>query len=135
MNDFNQQIMAEFRANGGKVGGMFEGAPVLILHTRGARSGEARQTPLMTLPDNGNYVVFASMGGAPKSPAWYHNLVANPEVEVEFGTERFKAKASVADRETRDKLYARQAQLYPQFAEYEQKTTRVIPVVLLEPQK
>ncbi len=134
-NDWNNNIMAEFRANGGKVGGMFEGAPLVILHTTGAKSGNEHQTPLMALPQDDNYVVFASMGGAPKHPAWYHNIVANPDVKFEVGTETIEATAVVADRETRDKLYAQQATLYPQFAEYEQKTDRVIPVIILQPKK
>ncbi len=131
-NDWNTNIVNEFRANAGKVGGMFEGAPMVILHTKGAKSGNEHVNPLMYLPDGDKFVIFASMGGAPKSPDWYHNLVANPEVEVEIGAEKFKANATVVDRATRDQLYARQAALYPQFAEYETKTTRVIPVVVLE---
>jgi deazaflavin-dependent oxidoreductase (nitroreductase family) len=131
VNDWNAKIIAEFRANGGKVGGQFEGAPLLLLTTTGAKSGLARTSPMMYLPDGDRLVVFASKAGAPTNPDWYHNLVANPSATVEVGTETFDVDAQVTTGAERDELYARQAQLYPGFAEYESKTDRVIPVVAL----
>ena len=132
MNDWNAQIMAEFRANGGKCGGQFAGAEMMILHTTGARTGAHREHPLCCLPDGDRIVVFASKAGAPTSPDWYHNLVANPEVEVEYGTERYRARAVEATGAERDALYARQIEALPQFDGYRRSTTRVIPVVVLE---
>jgi len=132
MNDFNRAIIDEFRANGGKVGGPFEGAPVLLLTTTGAKSGERRTTPVMYLPDGERMVIFASKAGAPTNPAWYHNLLANPTTTVEVGQDTVEATAVVTTGEERDRLFARQAGLYPQFAEYAQKTTRQIPVIALE---
>jgi deazaflavin-dependent oxidoreductase (nitroreductase family) len=133
MNEFNKQIVEEFRANDGKVGGMFEGKNVLLLTTIGAKSGEERLSPLAYTRDGDRYVVAASMGGAPKNPAWYHNLVANPKVTVEVGTEKFEATATViADRAERDRLYAGMIAHAEGFADYEKKTTRVIPIVVLE---
>jgi deazaflavin-dependent oxidoreductase (nitroreductase family) len=131
--DFNQQIIDEFRANGGEVGGPFEGASLLLLHHRGAKSGQERINPLVYLPDGERYLVFASKGGAPTHPAWYHNLLAHPEVTIEVGTETIKARAEEVKGEERDRLYAAQAARLPSFAEYEQKTDRVIPVVALTP--
>jgi len=131
MNDYNRGIIEEFRANAGKLGGNYEGRPVLLLTTTGAKSGQQHTTPVMYLPEGDDVYVFASMAGAPKSPAWYHNLVANPGVTVEVGAERFQAQAQVMDRAERDRLYAKQAAIYSQFSEYEQKTSRVIPVVRL----
>ena len=131
MVDWNSEIIREFRENAGKVGGPFEGAPVLLLTTRGAKSGKTRVNPAMYLPDGGRIFVFASKGGAPTNPDWYHNLIANPDVTVEVGTETFQAKATVVTGEDRDAIYARQAALYPQFGEYEKKTTRKIPVIAL----
>ncbi len=130
-NDFNQQVIQEFRSNAGKVGGGFEGRPVLLLTTTGAKSGREHTTPLMSLAEGDALYVFASMAGAPASPAWYHNLLAHPRVAVEVGTERFEAQAAAVDRAERDRLYAKQAALYSNFAEYEAKTARVIPVVRL----
>lgn len=132
-NDWNAGVIAEFRANGGKVGGDFEGAPLLLLTTTGAKSGQPRTNPLMYLPDGDRYVVFASKGGAPSDPDWYRNLVAVPEVTAEVGTETVPAKARVATGDERDDLFARQAERYPQFGEYQRNTTRTIPVVVLEP--
>jgi deazaflavin-dependent oxidoreductase (nitroreductase family) len=133
MNAFNQQVVEEFRANGGKVGGMFEGKNVLLLTTIGAKSGEERLSPLVYTRDGDRYVIAASMGGAPKNPAWYHNLVANPKVTVEVGTEKFEATATViADRAERDRLYAGMVAHAEGFAEYEKLTERVIPIVVLE---
>jgi deazaflavin-dependent oxidoreductase (nitroreductase family) len=132
VNDFNSAIIEEFRAHGGKVGGPFEGAPLLLLTAVGAKSGEPRTTPVMYLPDGERMVIFASKAGAPTNPAWYHNLVANPSATVEVGTETVQVEATVASGEERRRLYDRQAGLYPQFADYQQKTTREIPVVVLQ---
>lgn len=131
MEDWNNSIINEFRANGGQVGNMFAGAPMVLITTTGAKTGRQRVTPLMCLPDGDSIAIFASMAGAPTSPAWYHNIVANPTVTVEYGTETFAAHAVPADLDERNRLYAEQATRYPQFAEYEAKTTRVIPVVVL----
>jgi deazaflavin-dependent oxidoreductase (nitroreductase family) len=130
-NDRNRLIIEEFRANKGNVGGGFAGRPLLLLTTQGRKTGETRINPLMHLPDGDRWIVFASKGGAPKSPDWYHNLVANPLVTLEIGTETFEAEATEVTGEERDLLYARQAQLYPVFAEYETKTTRKIPVIAM----
>lgn len=132
MNDFNQKVIEEFRANAGKVGGPFEGADLLLLTTTGAKSGRRVTTPVMYLEDGGRLVVIASKAGADHHPAWFHNLRANPEVTVEAGTDTFQARASVVDRPERDRLYARMVEKAPGFAEYEAKTSRVIPVVALE---
>jgi deazaflavin-dependent oxidoreductase (nitroreductase family) len=133
-NDFNQKVIADFRANEGKVGPPFEGAPMLLLTTTGAKSGQTRTTPLVYTTDGDRLVVIASKAGAPSHPAWYHNLVANPTVTLEVGKEKFQARAKVAGEDERDRLYAAQAALMPNFAEYQQKTTRRIPVVVLERQ-
>lgn len=133
MADFNQQVITEFRENGGKVSGMFEGMPLLLLHHVGAKSGAARIAPLVYLADNGRYVVFASKAGAPSHPSWFHNVMANPETEIEVGTETIPVLAAEVSGEERDRLYATQAQRAPQFADYQSKTTRLIPVVTLTP--
>ena len=130
--DRNRGIIEEFRANEGRVGGGFEGAPLLLLHSTGARSGEERVHPMMYLADGDRLVVFASKGGAPTNPHWYHNLREHPDAEVELGTERFKVRARVATGEERDALYAEQSRRYPQFARYQEGTDRTIPVVVLE---
>lgn len=134
MNDFNATIIEEFRANGGKVGGRFEGAPLLLLTSTGAKSGEARTTPVMYLSDGERMVIFASKAGSPSNPAWYHNLLANPSATVEVGAETLAVQVSIAAGEERERLYNQQAELYPQFVDYAQKTTRQIPVVVLQPQ-
>ena len=131
-NEWNKAIIKEFRDNAGKVGGPFEGAPLLILHTTGAKSGKERVNPLMYLPDGDRSFVFASKGGAPTHPDWYYNVVANPTVTVEIGTETFDATARVLEGDERDRVWTEQKQLYPQFAEYEAGTTRTIPVIALE---
>jgi deazaflavin-dependent oxidoreductase (nitroreductase family) len=131
-NDFNTKIIEEFRANAGKVGGAFQGAPMLLLTSKGAKSGTPHITPLVYLRDGERIVVFASMGGAPKHPQWYRNIVANPEVEVEVGAERYAAKAVVTAGRERDDLFAKQVALIPTFGQYQERTTRVIPVVVLE---
>jgi deazaflavin-dependent oxidoreductase (nitroreductase family) len=130
--DWNQAIIAEFRANGGKVGGPFEGAPLLLLTTTGAKTGRRLTTPVLYNTDGQRLLIFASKGGAPTHPAWYHNLVANPRVTLEVGTETFEATATVLHGEERDRLFARHAAQYPGFAEYQAKTTRTIPVIALE---
>jgi deazaflavin-dependent oxidoreductase (nitroreductase family) len=131
--DFNAKVIEEFRANEGRVGGMFEGMPLLLLHHIGARSGEQRLNPLAYLEDNGRYAIFASKGGAPTHPGWYHNLLAHPETTIEVGTGKIDVVASEAQGEERERLYRAQAERVPQFSEYEAKTDRVIPVVVLTP--
>jgi deazaflavin-dependent oxidoreductase (nitroreductase family) len=131
-NDWNQKIIEEFRASDGQVGGQFAGAPILLLTHKGAKTGQKRTTPMMYLRDGDHMAVFASKAGAPTNPDWYHNLVANHRATVEVGTETFEVEAEVATSEERDRLYAAQAELYPGFKEYEEKTSRVIPVVLLK---
>ena len=133
IRDFNTQVVEEFRANEGKVGGMFEGKPLLLLTHTGAKSGTERVTPLVYARDDEKYVLAASLGGAPNNPAWFHNLVANPKVTVEIGTEKFTATATVVpERAERDRLYAKLIEISEGFAEYETKTTRLIPVFVLE---
>ncbi|MEO8956348.1 MAG: nitroreductase family deazaflavin-dependent oxidoreductase [Ktedonobacteraceae bacterium] len=132
MSDWNSKIIEEFRTNGGKVGGPFEGAPLLLLTTTGAKSGQRRTAPVMYLSDGDRMIIFASKAGAPTNPDWYHNLMAHPDATVEVGTETFAVKATVISGEERDRLYAQQAKLYPGFADYQKKTTRQIPVVALE---
>jgi deazaflavin-dependent oxidoreductase (nitroreductase family) len=134
-NDFNRRNIEEFRANHGRVGGQFEGAPVLLLHSIGARSGEERVTPMMYLADGDRYLVFASAAGADKNPAWYHNLVANPDVSIEVGDGSVDVHAVELQSAERDAKYAVQAERYPGFAEYERKTTRTIPVLALVPRQ
>ena len=130
-NDWNNQIIEEFRANGGKVGGPFEGAPLLVLTTTGAKSGQRRTAPVMYLADGDRLMIFASKAGAPTNPDWYHNLLAHPRATVEVGDETFDVDASVTTGDERDRLFATQAERYPGFAEYQAKTTRTIPVVAL----
>ena len=131
-NDWNRAIIDEFRASGGKLGGQFAGAPLLLLTTTGAKSGQPRTAPVMYLPEGDRMYVFASKAGAPTNPDWYHNLVANPTASVEVGEERYDVKATVVTGAERDRVFAKQAELYPGFKEYEQKTTRTIPVVALD---
>ena len=132
--DWNSKIIAEFRANEGKVGGQFEGAPLLLLHTVGAKSGQPRVNPMMYQDIGANNVaVFASKAGAPTNPDWYHNLLANPRVSAEIGTGTVEAVARVAEGDERERIWAAQKRAYPGFADYETKTTRQIPVVILEP--
>ena len=131
MSDWNHQIIEEFRGNEGIVGGMFEGKPLVLLHTVGARTGKEHVNPLMYLDLDGHRYVFASKGGADTTPDWYHNLVANPGVTVEVGSEKYEATATSIAGPERDRIYAEQGRQYPQFAEYQEKTKRVIPVVEL----
>ena len=133
MSDWNDKIIEEFRANGGKVGGQFEGAPLLLLHTTGARSGQPRVSPIMYQVVDGGYAVFASKGGAPTNPDWYHNLLANPRTRAEIGTETVELVARVAEGDERDRIWSAQKAAYPGFADYERKTTRQIPVIVLQP--
>lgn len=133
MSDFNQAIIAEFRANAGKVGGYFEGANMLLLHTTGAKSGRPHINPLVYTKDGNRLVVAASKGGADTNPDWYYNLLADPTASIEVGTEQFPVRATVVTEEPeRSRLYALMVAHRPGFAEYEQKTTRKIPAVVLE---
>jgi deazaflavin-dependent oxidoreductase (nitroreductase family) len=131
INERNARVIEEFRSNGGQLSGDRAGSDMLLLSTTGAKSGELRVNPVAYLADGDRLLVFASKGGGPTSPDWYHNLVANPLVTVEVGTETYEAGATALTGEERDRLYAKQAALRPVFAEYEQKTTRKIPVVAL----
>ena len=131
MNDRNLRVIEEFRTSDGKVGGGFSGAPMLLLSTLGAKTAQLRTNPLVYLPDGDRWIIFASKGGAQANPDWFHNIVANPVVTLEIGAEAFEAYAEVIRGEERDNLYARQMELYPQFGEYERRTTRKIPVIAL----
>jgi deazaflavin-dependent oxidoreductase (nitroreductase family) len=130
-NDFNQQVIDEFRANDGKVGGPFEGAPMILVHHRGARTGTERVTPLVYRADGDRWVIFASKAGAPSHPHWYHNLVANPDTTIEVGSETIEVTTAEATGEERDRLWEAQKRDAPQFAEYDAKTDRTIPVLVL----
>ena len=131
LNDFNQQVIQEFRAHQGKVGGQLANMPVLLLTTTGAKSGRAITKPLVYTRDGDRIVIIASFAGNPKNPPWYHNLVANPEATVELGSERFRVRATATAGEERQRLFNRHAAQMPIFAEYQQKTTRQIPVFVL----
>jgi deazaflavin-dependent oxidoreductase (nitroreductase family) len=131
LNDFNQQVIKEFRANQGKVGGQMANIPLLLLTMTGAKSGRTITKPLAYTKDGDRLVVIASFAGAPKNPPWYHNLVANPEATVEVGSERFRVRATVTSGEERQRLFDRQAAQLPIFNEYRQKTSRQIPVFVL----
>jgi deazaflavin-dependent oxidoreductase (nitroreductase family) len=133
VSDWNSKIIEEFRANGGAVGGQFAGAPLLLLHTVGARSGRARVNPMMYQRVGGGYAVFASKAGAPTNPDWYHNLLAQPRVRAEIGTETVDLVARVATGDERERIWTAQKAAYPGFADYERKTDRQIPVVVLDP--
>jgi len=132
--DWNAHIIEEFRANEGRVGGPFEGRPILLLHHRGAKTGTERINPVAYQAVGDDFAVFASKGGHPAHPDWYHNLVANPEVTVEVGTETFPVHAHVAKGEERERIWSKQKSVWPGFAEYEEKTkgVREIPVIVLE---
>jgi deazaflavin-dependent oxidoreductase (nitroreductase family) len=132
MSDWNQQIIEEFRANEGRVGGMFEDAPMIIIHHVGAKSGTVRQTPLVHFPEGeGRTVIVASAGGAPQNPAWYHNLKAVPKIEVEVGAETYPVVAEEITGAERDELWQRVVSEKPGFGEYEKKTDRTIPLLRL----
>ncbi|MBK7896995.1 MAG: nitroreductase family deazaflavin-dependent oxidoreductase [Candidatus Promineifilaceae bacterium] len=130
-NEWNQKIIEEFRANEGKVGGVFANTPLLLLHTTGAKSGQKRINPLAYLEDGARYVIVASKGGAPTHPDWYYNVMAHPEVEVEVGTKRFSAQAAAAEEPERSELYEKMVAKNPGFDEYRRKTSRTIPVIVL----
>jgi deazaflavin-dependent oxidoreductase (nitroreductase family) len=132
VQDFNTKIIEEFRANDGRVGGPFEGAPLLLLHHTGAKSGVERISPVMYQVTGDSLAVFASKGGAPTNPAWYHNLLAHPSAAVEVGTDSFSVVARVAGDDERGPIWEKQKHQYPGFAEYERNTARQIPVVILE---
>ena len=132
-NDFNAQIIDEFRANSGHVGGIFERSKLLLLHHVGAKSGTSRVNPLSYLADDGRYAIFASKGGAPDNPDWYYNLKANPDTTIEVGADTIEVVAREATGEERTRLFNAQAERVPQFAEYQEQTDRVIPVIVLTP--
>jgi deazaflavin-dependent oxidoreductase (nitroreductase family) len=133
MTDWNSKIIEEFRANEGRVGGPFDGAPLLLLHTVGAKTAKQRVNPMMYQQVAGGYAVFASKGGAPTNPDWYHNVLAHPRVSAEISTRTVELLARVAAGEEREKIWAAQKAAYPGFADYEQNTARQIPVIILEP--
>lgn len=132
MSDWNEKIIAEFRANEGKVGGNFEGAPLLLLHSTGARTGKERVNPIMYQAVGDSFAVFASKAGADTNPDWFHNLKANPEARIEVGTETLEVTARVLSDEERAPIWEEQKARYPGFADYEANTDRVIPVVMLD---
>jgi deazaflavin-dependent oxidoreductase (nitroreductase family) len=132
MNDWNTKVIEEFRANAGAVGGQFEGAPMLLLTTTGAKTNQTRVNPMMYLAEGDKVYVFASKAGAPTNPDWYHNLVAHPKVTVELGPDTFDATATVVTGPERDRIYAEQASRFPGFAEYQANTDRIIPVVAID---
>ena len=131
MDEFNEGVIKEFRANQGVVGGQMKGMPVLLITMTGAKTGRTLTKPLVYTRDGDRIVIIASFAGAPHNPPWYHNLVANPVITVELGTETFKARAAVAPAAERQRLYDQQAKQMPIFADYQKKTTRQIPVLLL----
>lgn len=135
VNERNKKIIEEFRANGGKVGGGFAGKTLVLVHTKGAKTGRERINPLASVKDDGRYVVIASKGGAPTHPDWYHNIVANPFVTVETGKETFQARAAVAEEPERTRLYNKMVEMLPAFDDYRRKTRRQIPVMVLTPVK
>lgn len=132
MKNWNEGIIEEFRANQGRVGGQFATIPILLLHHTGARTGKVRVNPLAYQTDGDRFVVFASKGGAPTNPDWFHNLRANPEVTVEVGTETIPVRARVAEGEERERIWSRVKEAIPGFAAYEERTPRTIPVIILE---
>ena len=132
MNDWNRQTIEAFRANKGQVGGMWEGRPLLLLTTTGAKSGQRRTSPVMYLREGERLFIFASKGGAPTHPDWYHNLLAHPDVTVEVGDQTHQAIAKPVTGAEHDQIYARWAERYPQFREYQERTSRIIPVIELE---
>jgi deazaflavin-dependent oxidoreductase (nitroreductase family) len=134
-NDRNMAIIKEFRANAGKVGGPFEGKTLLILHTLGAKSGKERLNPVAYVADGDRFVIIASKGGAPTNPDWYYNIAANPRIEVEVGSEQFPVRASIAAEPERTRLYNKMVEMMPGFADYQKKTTRAIPVIVLAREK
>jgi deazaflavin-dependent oxidoreductase (nitroreductase family) len=134
-NERNQKIIDEFRSHEGKVGGGFEGKTLLLLHTTGARSGEERINPLAYVKDQDHYIVIASKGGAPTNPDWYYNILKDPQVSIEVGTQKLQAQASVVEEPERIRLYNKMVDMMPGFDDYRRKTTRKIPVIALTPVK
>ena len=132
MKQFNEGVIKDFRANGGKVGGQMENIPLLLVTMKGAKSGRTITLPLAYSKDGNRFVVIASYAGAPHNLSWYHNLVAHPDVTIELGGEKFSAKASVAQGAERDRLFKQQADQLPIFNEYQKKTTRRIPVIVID---
>lgn len=132
-NSWNREVIEEFRANGGWAEGRLEGMPLLLLYNVGAKSGMLRINPLACQAVEDSYAIFGSKGGSPTNPDWYHNLLAHPEVTVEIGTETSKVRARVTEGEERERIWSKQKEDFPQFADYEAKTSRQIPVILLEP--
>jgi len=130
-NEWNRKIIDEFRANKGKVGGMFEGSTLLLLHSRGAKSQKERINPLAYVRDGERFVVIASKAGAPTNPDWYHNIVANPELTVEVGTETFRVHATIVEESERTRLFNKMVETMPTFDDYRRKTKRKIPVIVL----
>ncbi len=135
VNERNRKIIDEFRENEGRVGGSFEGKTLLLLHTRGAKSQQERINPVAYVKDGDRLVVIASKGGSPTNPDWYYNILANPLVSVEVGTEKFQARAVVSEEPERSHLYDKMVAIMPGFDDYRRKTTRVIPVIVLTPVK
>ena len=135
MNDYNRLLIEEFRANEGKVSGQFAHTPLLLLTTRGARSGQRHTTPLAYMPVGDSLVVFASAGGSPTHPDWYYNLEAHLDVIIEVGSESFNALAVITEKEERDRLWTRGVGLYPSLAEHQAKTTRQVPVIVFARQE
>ena len=131
--NWNQQIIDEFRANDGKVGGRFEGKTLLLLHTTGAKSGQEHVNPVAYVRDGEKYVVIASKGGAPTNPDWYYNIVAHPHLSVEVGTETFQVNAKVTEDPERTRLYNKMVEMMPGFDDYRRNTERMIPVIKLTP--
>lgn len=134
-NERNKKIIEEFRNNAGRVGGHFEGKPLLLLHTEGAKSHKERVNPTAYVKDGDRLAVIASKGGAPTNPDWYYNIVANPLVTVELGTDKFQARAQVAEEPERTRLYNKMVEVMPGFDDYRRRTKRVIPVIVLKPVK
>jgi len=133
LDAMNAKVIEEFRANEGKVGPPFEGAPVVLVHHKGAKSGKPRISPLVYSRDGDSYVIIASFAGAPKHPAWFHNLMEHPETQIEVGTEKIQVRARRVEGAERAKLFEAQAEMMPIFHDYQAKTSREIPVVVLEP--
>ena len=135
LNERNKKIIDEFRANDGRVGGNFEGKTLLLLHTKGAKSGQERINPLACIRDDDRFAIIASKGGSDTHPDWYYNVIANPQVTVEVGTETFQAHATAAEEPERTRLYNKMVEVMPGFDGYRRKTTRIIPVIVLTPMK
>ncbi len=134
-NERNQKIIDEFRTNDGKVGGRFEGKTLLLLHTKGAKTGQERINPVACVRDGERLVVIASKGGAPTHPDWYYNILAHPRLAVEVGTQSFQVQAAVAEEPERTRLYNKMVEMMPGFDDYRRKAARVIPVIVLTPVK